>query len=64
VADRIELYVEATAGLRSAVETHKAYITGETLAVALKFETPPSGASRSEDEFEGEKVTFGFVVQA
>jgi len=64
VADRIELYVEASASLRSAVEAHKDYITGETLAVALKFETPPSEASKSEDEFDGEKVTFGFVVKA
>jgi isoleucyl-tRNA synthetase len=64
VADRIELYVEASAGLKSAVEAYKDYITGETLAVALKFEAPPSGASRSEDEFEGEKVDFGFVVKA
>ncbi len=61
VADRIELYVEASAGLKSAVEAHKDYITGETLAVALKFEAPPADAPRSEDEFEGEKVVFGVV---
>jgi isoleucyl-tRNA synthetase len=64
VADRIELYVEASAGLKSAVETHRDYITGETLAVALKFENPPSGAPKSEDEFDGEQVTFGLVVKA
>jgi len=64
VADRIELYVEASAGLKSAIEAHKDYITGETLAVALKFEKSPSEASRSEDEFDGEKVTFGFVVKS
>ena len=63
VADRIELYVEASAGLRSAIEAHKSYITGETLAVALKFEAPPSDASTAEDEFDGEKVTFGFVIK-
>ncbi len=63
VADRIELYVEASSGLKSAVEAHKEYITGETLAVALKFVAPPSDASKSEDEFDGEKVTFGFVVK-
>jgi len=59
VADRIELYVEASAGLKSAVEAHKDYITGETLAIALKFENPPSDASSSDDEFDGEKVLFG-----
>jgi len=64
VADRIELYVEASAGLRSAIEAHKDYITGETLAVTLKFEKPPAEASKSEDEFDGEKVTFGFVVKS
>ena len=40
VADRIELFVEASAGLKSAVEAHKDYITGETLAVALKVRKP------------------------
>jgi isoleucyl-tRNA synthetase len=64
VADRIELYVEASAGLRSAIEAHRQYITGETLAVSLKFEAPPADAPKSEDEFDGEKVTFGFVVKA
>jgi isoleucyl-tRNA synthetase len=62
VADRIVLYVEASAGLKSAVETHKEYITNETLAVALHFEAPPAAAPQSEDEFDGEKVSFGLVV--
>ncbi|MGB7874518.1 MAG: isoleucine--tRNA ligase [Anaerolineales bacterium] len=63
VADRIELYVEASPGLRSAVETHKEYITGETLTLTLKFEAPPSDAAKAEDEFDGEKATFGVVVK-
>jgi isoleucyl-tRNA synthetase len=63
VADRIELYLEASAGLKSAVEVHQTYITGETLTVALKFEAPPPEASKSEDEFDGEKVTFGVVAK-
>ncbi|MGD8402811.1 MAG: isoleucine--tRNA ligase [Anaerolineales bacterium] len=63
VSDRIELYVEASAGLKSAIETHKDYITGETLAVTLKFEAPPSDASTAEDEFDGEKVSFGVLVK-
>jgi len=63
VSDRIELYVEASAGLKSAVEGHVEYITGETLAVTLNFETPPPDASTAEDEFDGEKVTFGVVVK-
>jgi isoleucyl-tRNA synthetase len=59
VADRIELFVEASAGLRSAVEAHRDYITAETLAAALTFASPPEGASTVEDGFEGEKVKVG-----
>jgi isoleucyl-tRNA synthetase len=63
VADRIELFVEASAGLRSAVEAHKEYITAETLTSNLVFGSPPQGASVVEDGFEGEKVTVGLVKQ-
>ena len=61
VADRVNLFVEASAGLQSAVEAHKDYITSETLTVDLKFATPPAEASVVEDEFEGEKVKVGLV---
>ena len=63
VADRIELYVDASAGLKFAVEAYKEYVSGETLAVRLTFDTPPSDAHTSEDDFNGEKVTFGLVVK-
>jgi isoleucyl-tRNA synthetase len=59
VADRIELFVEASAGLRSAVEAHKDYITLETLASTLTFTSPPAEASMVEDGFDGEKVKLG-----
>jgi isoleucyl-tRNA synthetase len=61
VADRIELFVEASAGLRSAIEAHKDYITAETLTTKLSFATPPADASVVEDEFEKEKVRVGLV---
>ena len=61
VADRIELFVEASAGLKSAIETHADYIKAETLAVSLTFAAPPANASVVEDEFEGEKVKVGLV---
>jgi len=61
VVDRIELYVEASAGLKSAIETHAVYIKAETLAVSLTFAAPPANASVVEDEFEGEKVKVGLV---
>jgi isoleucyl-tRNA synthetase len=64
VADRIELYLQASTGLKSAMEAHRDYITGETLAVAFKFKAPPASASKSEDEFDGEKAVFGFTVKA
>ncbi|CAG1004690.1 isoleucyl-tRNA synthetase [Anaerolineales bacterium] len=61
VADRIELFVEASAGLKSAIETHADYVKAETLAVSLTFVAPPANASVVEDEFEGEKVKVGLV---
>jgi len=59
VADRIELFVDASAGLRSAVEIHRDYITAETLASSLEFANPPEGTSVVEDVFDGEKVKVG-----
>ncbi len=59
VADRIEMFIEASAGLRSAIEAHQEYITSETLTSKLSFITPPQDSSVVEDEFEGEKVKVG-----
>ena len=59
VADRVELFVEASAGLRSAIEAHESYIKAETLTTKLSFATPPANTSVVEDEFEGEKVKVG-----
>src|SRR5512139_64095 len=59
VADRIELFVEASPNLRSAIETHREYITTETLASQLEFTAPPQGTSVSGDAFDGEKLTVG-----
>jgi isoleucyl-tRNA synthetase len=61
VADRIELFVEASAGLRSAIEAHRDYITTETLTSNLAFTSPPAGASSVEDQFDGERVTVGLI---
>ena len=61
VADRVELFVEASAGLRSAVEAHEAYIKTETLTTKLTFASPPQNASIVDDEFEEEKVKVGLV---
>ena len=61
VADRIELFVEASAGLRSAIEAHKDYITAETLTSKLEFAPAPDGASVVEDSFDGEVVKAGII---
>ena len=61
VADRIDLFVEASAGLRSAIEAHKEYITAETLTSDLLFESPPDAASIVEDEFDGETIRAGVL---
>jgi isoleucyl-tRNA synthetase len=59
VADRIELFVDASPGLRSAVETYQEYITTETLASSLEFASPPEGTSVVDDGFDGEKLRVG-----
>ena len=61
VADRIELFVEASAGLRSAIEAHRDYITAETLASNLTFASPPQDASVVQDSFEGETAMIGLI---
>ena len=61
VSDRIKLSVTASPNLKSAIEAHRDYIANETLTVELIFKKPSSGFVTSEDEFDGEKTTFGFV---
>ena len=61
VVDRVNLFVVISAALRSALETHREYITTETLAVSLVFSEPPADASRVEDEFDGEKFKVGLI---
>ena len=61
VADRVELFVEASPGLRSAVEAHEAYIKAETLTTKLSFASPPQNAAIVGDEFEGEQVKVGLI---
>lgn len=61
VADRIELFVEASAGLKSALETHADYVKAETLTVKLNFAAAPANAPSVEDGFEGETVKAGLA---
>jgi isoleucyl-tRNA synthetase len=59
VADRVELFIEASAGLRSAIEAHEVYIKAETLTTKLSFGVPPQDSSVVEDAFEGETIKVG-----
>ncbi len=59
VADRIELFIEASAGLKSALDAYQGYVTAETLTTRMTFEAPPTDASIVEDKFEGEEVKVG-----
>ncbi|HUI89288.1 MAG TPA: isoleucine--tRNA ligase [Anaerolineales bacterium] len=61
VADRIKLFVVASARLKPAIEAHQKYITTETLSVSLDFGEPPAGAFLVEDDFDGETVKAGLV---
>jgi len=61
VVDRIELYVEASATLKSAIQKHEDYIKAETLTTKLSFASPPENSSVVEDGFEGETVKVGLV---
>jgi isoleucyl-tRNA synthetase len=63
VADRIELFVEASPGLQSAIETHRDYVTTETLTSSLVFGSPPDNASSVEDSFDGENVRIALLKQ-
>jgi isoleucyl-tRNA synthetase len=62
IADRIKLYVTATPGLAQAIAAHQDYITSETLTLELVFsDLPASVVSRSQDDFDGETVTYGLA---
>ena len=63
VADRIDLFVDASSGLKSSIEAHRDYITTETLTSHLEFASPPEGATIIEDAFDNEKVTIGLRKQ-
>jgi isoleucyl-tRNA synthetase len=64
IADRIILYVQATNQLKRAIEMHRGYITGETLAVALIYNPPPEETSTIQLEFDNEKATLAAVKSA
>lgn len=61
IADHIRVYYAATPTLASAIEAHRAYIMGETLADEMHASTAPANAATAEDTFDGERVAIGIV---
>ena len=61
VADRINLFVDASDGLKSAIQLHHDYVSSETLTRELVFGPPPAGAALVEDTFDGEALKAGLV---
>jgi len=59
IADRIQLYIQASSGLVEDIQGYQDYIMAETLASGLNFETPPKEAVVIEDIYEGEKISIG-----
>jgi isoleucyl-tRNA synthetase len=59
IADRIYMYVSASATLMEAIQEHQAYIMGETLTLELKSGNPPEGAATGNFEFDGEQAEVG-----
>jgi isoleucyl-tRNA synthetase len=57
IADRVDLFYDASAGLSQAVADFKDYIQGETLAVSLQSGPVPAGLAATTDSFDGEQVT-------
>ena len=60
ITDRIVVWIEGEAPrLLAAVEAHRDYVLGETLARELHHEPPPGDATVAEEEVAGESVRLG-----
>ncbi len=59
VADRIKIYFTASNELHAAVDAHREYISGETLAEEITFAAPPAGVDMVEQDFDNETAKIG-----
>ncbi|CAG0962347.1 partial isoleucyl-tRNA synthetase, partial [Anaerolineae bacterium] len=59
IADHIHVFYTATPTLANAIQVHRAYIAGETLADEMSAGVAPSEAASVQDSFDGEKVVVG-----
>jgi isoleucyl-tRNA synthetase len=63
IADRIQLYVEASPRLEEAIREHRDYIANETLALEVTFGKPPEDAAASTAEFDGQRVKLAVIKE-
>ncbi|MCP4142078.1 MAG: isoleucine--tRNA ligase [Chloroflexi bacterium] len=61
VSDRIKVFVTASDEIHAAVDAHRAYISGETLAVEISFATPPSDLEMTDQKFGAEVAKIGLL---
>ncbi|HLA42765.1 MAG TPA: DUF5915 domain-containing protein, partial [Aggregatilineales bacterium] len=64
ITDRIIVSYNASDRLAKAIEVHRDYIAGETLADNLNAGDPGAQAHQSSDEFDGESLTVGITKQS
>ena len=61
VADRIKIYMVASDELHKAVDAHREYISGETLAVEISFAAPPADVEMIDQQFDKEMAMIGVL---
>ncbi|MGF1529167.1 MAG: isoleucine--tRNA ligase [Candidatus Competibacterales bacterium] len=61
ISDRIQVSYRASGTLEGAIDAHRDYIAGETLAVVLAPGEPEGHPHRRSDEFEGETLAVGLT---
>ena len=64
IADRIRIHLSASGGLTQAIQVHRSYIMGETLAVAFDSEPAPADAIQAQLDFDGENARVALVKNA
>ena len=59
IADRIDVFYQASESLQRAIQSNREFIMGEVLAKSLVSAELPVGCPKSEDDFDGEHVLLG-----
>jgi isoleucyl-tRNA synthetase len=61
VEDRIRVAVDPVGDAAEAIDEHRAYVCGETLAVELRLGPPPEGWMAREADLDGARVSVGLT---